>query len=593
MTSGLRGLPLTEAISLPSTPSTCRRKQPGQRCTRASRALVLMSLLSTAGLVTGDVAAGPKSMAPSALRATELLNDPGFARWFSGVIRVEQRGTVRLLAARGVDGAGRSLTEDSIFWLGSTSKMLTSAVILQLAEQGRLSLEDPVGKHLPGWQATDLTKDSATCTIVLLLSHQCGLPTNVPIQDYARLNDPIRRQQARDPFLSYARSAPLSFAPGKGYQYSNVGYLLAGLIILNHEKGSFDEIMQRRLFKPLGLRRTGFEPGRIDNFSESVAPLSVTLGSWGVSTSRWLGVAETSPAWTGSAGGGFSTPREWTKLVIALFSGQLLNDTSRAQLMTPRSHSNGSSGEANYALGVGVLKRDGRTELGHGGALDPHGFASYVTYIPQWDLSVVVMSSRSMTVYGAKAVNKALVGLMTAKAYKTPFPKGPQAWLDANQIGLPHLLVVPLVLLSMLITAFRTARKGRAALAVGLAVRAWVVLFVRGLLGIHAGDQHVVGLSAMLIVFMAVVLWFRARRQPEMPRWPPRRAYFGRARTWSLMLLCVALMLFFALVVGLFSAATLLLLIVAVVATAQRTNGDVKDSSVAPGGPLGQEPAAH
>lgn len=173
------------------------------------------------------------------LRA-ELLDDPGYLGWFSGVIRVSQ-GELRLLIAQGTDGAGDH-------W----------PVILQLAEEGRLSLEDPVGNHLPGWSATDPTEEEGTCSIERLLSHQWGLPTNVPLQDYPALADPIRRKEVREAFLNYARSPPMSFTPGTGYRDSNVGYPLAGLIVLQHDSGTFDD------------------------FSQPAAPLSVGAGSWGL-----------------------------------------------------------------------------------------------------------------------------------------------------------------------------------------------------------------------------------------------------------------------------------------------------------------------
>ena len=132
--------------------------------------------------------------------------------------------------------------------------------------------------------------------------------------------------------------------------------------------------------------------------------------------------------------------------------------------------------------------------------------------------------------------------------------------MSASEIGLIHLVVMPLLFLSLIITAFRPTNNGRAGLAVGLAMRAWVLLFFRGLLGIHTGDPHALGLSGVLIGTVLIVLWYRLRRQPQIPRLPPKRAWLGRTRTWLFILLSIVIMLFFALLVQIFVVQTLALL---------------------------------
>ena len=330
-------------------------------------------------------------------RVSELISAEDFDKWFSGGLVVAQKDQLYAQHFQGTDGAGEQIDGETIFWLGSNSKMLTAAMVLQLAEEGKLRLEDPIGKHIPGWSETDLSKDGSVCTVEQLLSHQCGLPANPPLNHYARLIDPIRREGIRESYLEYVRTVPLLFAPANGYQYSNLGYTLIALMILELDDGTFDEIAQRRLFQPLALTNSGFEPSRIEAFEKTAAPLSVNIGGWSGKTSTWLGLDERSPSWLGAAGGGFSTPFEYATLISALMSGPLLQPASRERLVRPIVSSN-KDGALNYALGVGVEKIEGFTEYRHGGSAEPHGFSIHVRYLPALDLTSIVMSNRGVSV---------------------------------------------------------------------------------------------------------------------------------------------------------------------------------------------------
>ncbi|NCG21077.1 MAG: serine hydrolase [Rhodobacterales bacterium] len=97
----------------------------------------------------------------------------------------------------------------------------------------------------------------------------------------------LRRPEVHESFLNFARTAPLSFTPGAGYKYSNVGHPLAALIVLQRDTGTFDEIAQRRLFQPLGPKHTGIKPARIDDFLQRAAPPSVSIRSSGLSSRPW------------------------------------------------------------------------------------------------------------------------------------------------------------------------------------------------------------------------------------------------------------------------------------------------------------------
>ena len=327
------------------------------------------------------------------LNADPLVDDPGFSRWFSGVARAEKDGQLVFSVHAGVDGAGESLGHDSMFWLGSNAKMLVSAMLLQRVDEGALSLDDPVSAHIEELSDGDLSLEGVPCTVRLLLAHQCGIPRDPPTDRYAGLLDPFGDPSRRPAFLEWLRETPLNGVPGAEYAYSNVGYTLAGLLLVEAEGEPLDAVFQRRLAGPLGLTRTGFDPARLDAFEEHAAPLTFNMGGLGLSVSRWFRIPETSPALLGSAGGAFSTPAEYARLMRALFRGDLLSEASRETLVTPVLPGE-EDREDLYALGVGVERHEDHTRLRHQGALIPHGFSTHMLYIPEWDFLLITMSSR-------------------------------------------------------------------------------------------------------------------------------------------------------------------------------------------------------
>jgi CubicO group peptidase (beta-lactamase class C family) len=131
------------------------------------------------------------------------------------------------------------------YYVASISKQFTAAAILLLKDEGKLSLDDKVAKYVP-----DIT-DGDTITIRQLLSHTSGLQDYWP-QDYAfaAMATPVTPQQIIDRWAK----KPLDFAPGTQWQYSNTGYVVAGLIVEKVAGEPLLDFLQRRLFKPLGIK---------------------------------------------------------------------------------------------------------------------------------------------------------------------------------------------------------------------------------------------------------------------------------------------------------------------------------------------------
>ena len=480
-----------------------------------------------AGEATPEAAALPQPLAEGSVDFSPLTADPGFETWFDGVIRVERGGEVLFSVARGEDASGEALDQDSIFWLGSISKTICSAALLHMVDEGLLGLDDPIGMHLPGWVPTDASVDGEVCTVARLLSHECGFPREPTTTEMLALNDPLRREEHRAPYLEAARTLELEFTPGSESQYSNVGYQLAGLLVMAKGEGSYDEIIQRRLFAPLGLRDTGTEPSRVQDFDARIAPMSLTVGSQSWSTTTWLGLPADAPSRVGAAGNAFSTATELTQFYRALASGQILTPETFSEMTRSR------DADPEYGLGIVLRDRDGSPEYWHNGALAPHGFNTHISTFPTWDTTVTVLVARDVMVTNATRVGQRLIDALMGKDYRTPFADEAMDWVMANLMGIIFLWIPAWMIVNMVLACTRRIRKPRLPWALSVVGAASVLILVRGLLGIHGDgiDQWVlpgvVGGAALVIV------WVRLGRDTTQPLLGERDTLWRKVRVWG------------------------------------------------------------
>ncbi len=146
----------------------------------------------------------------------------------------------------------------TVFRIASMTKSFTAAAILQLRDEGRLSLEDPVEVHVPELAGLAYpTSDSPRITIRHLLSHSQGFPEDNPWGD--------QQLAATDEQMSawMREGIPFSTAPGTAYEYSNYGFSILGRIIANVSGMPYSEYMQAHLLQPLGMRVTTLEAGSV------------------------------------------------------------------------------------------------------------------------------------------------------------------------------------------------------------------------------------------------------------------------------------------------------------------------------------------
>jgi len=476
--------------------------------------------------------------------SSALTEDPGFDAWFEGAIRVQRGEDIVFSIERGMDAGGKPLSQDSIFWVGSISKTFCSTAVLQLVDEGVLALDDPIGAHLPGWEPTDATVDGEVCTVARLLSHECGFPREAPSWSMSRLNDPIRNPDVRAAYLEEARNLSLEFAPGSDSTYSNIGYNLAGLLVMAKDTGTYDEIVQRRLFAPLGLTRTGTEPDRVPGFFDDVAGMNIIVANKALSSTTWLGLPADAPSRVGAAGHGFSTPAELTRFFEALTQGELLEPETFAEMIRPRETDDG------YGLGIALRDRDGVAEYWHNGALEPHGLTAHTSVFPEWHTTVTVLSSRGVMAAPASGVAQRLIDALLQKEYRSPFPVGVGEQLMANLFGLAYIIFPIWVLLSMAWTTLRPLKKPRVAWAVGFTSLACSFVFLRGILGLFGDGIDVVVFPGMVCGVAAAILWFRLKNDHTQPMLLDHPSRLKRAFGWMNIFFNAVVVLFLGWWVG-------------------------------------------
>ncbi len=340
-------------------------------------ALLLPLFLVLAGVVS-------EARAASGLRPPATFDVASIDEWL--MRHMKEPGRVGLSVAIVKDGevvlrksyGKRSLAgglvagSDTLFAIGSVSKQFTCAAVLLLAEEGKLSVNDPVAKYYP-----HLTR-AKDITLLDLMNHVSGYP------DYYPLDFVDRRMVAplsEDELLRRYAGGALDFEPGSNYSYSNTGYILLGRVVERVSGEGLGAFLDRRVFKPIGMTRTIYEPPPSDpRLAKGYATFLLSPPE---------AVAPEGKGWLCGAGGIYSTPEDMAKWNLALISGRVLKPESFALMTAPRRLTTGRVSE--YGCGISAKLQGGRQVLSHSGAVS--GFNASSAIVPSTRSSVVLMGN--------------------------------------------------------------------------------------------------------------------------------------------------------------------------------------------------------
>lgn len=333
--------------------------------------------------------------------ATEYLSSRGEPEHISGVsISLSLPGQAENLnLAVGTlsrDAGAGPMTPDTLFQIGSITKSMTAAVLLQLQTEGRLSLDDTLGIHLPEYPAW---KD---VTLRRLLTMTSGIPSYdaAPAMIADSTKHGLTRHYSPAVLVGFVDPAyPGVPAPTTGYDYSNTNYILAGLVIERITGEPLAKVFNARLFGPAhGLTDTYYSAGPYWDELVARMPSGYNWQPDGADMAPLVGkdFKAQDMSWGGAAGAAVATPEQVTRWARALYQSDLLTDAARAELLEVVSMKTGQAigkptTDDPAGFGLGVMGFDSPV-LGQGWQYEGGTMGFRVVYVwqPASDLVVAV-----------------------------------------------------------------------------------------------------------------------------------------------------------------------------------------------------------
>lgn len=235
---------------------------------------------------------------------------------FSGTVLVSKKGKVLYKNAFGMaDWESRVPNNlDTKYLIGSATKSFTAIAVMKAREDGLLELHEPLSTYIP-----ELNRELGRLTLHFLMKNSSGLPVHLN-----RITELEYRDISSQELISLYNSVPLSFAPGTRYQYSNLNYQLAALVLERVAHTSYKDYLGMNIFKPIGMNSTGVERTDLKSMDKALGH-DLVAGRFERSEENYMGYAK---------GGGdmYSNVEDIFKWDAALYSNQLLNENSK-QLM--------------------------------------------------------------------------------------------------------------------------------------------------------------------------------------------------------------------------------------------------------------------
>jgi len=312
-----------------------------------------------------------------------------------------QQKNIPLIAIALMDAQGRVWThtqgegaENSVYRVGSVSKLFTDIAIMQMVQVGKLDLDAPVTLYLPEFQPRN--PHGGDITLRMLMSHRAGL-VREPVAGHYFDNTPVTLAQT----VASLNQTELVYKPGARTKYSNAGIAVVGRVVEKVSERPFAEYMKSVVLAPLGMRNSDFV------LAPSLQKLLAPAWMWTYDGRRFrapqfeLGMAP--------AGSLYASMEDMTKFVKCLFDrgAPILDPKTLQQMWEPQYGSN-------YGLGFRLGNVSTARSVSHGGAI--YGFATDLTVLPEEKLAaIVVVNMDSANAVATRIGQQALRWLLQAK----------------------------------------------------------------------------------------------------------------------------------------------------------------------------------
>jgi CubicO group peptidase (beta-lactamase class C family) len=321
------------------------------------------------------------------LLSTEIkANEPG------GVVLVSKQGRIFYQKAFGMANMELQvpMKENMVFHIGSLTKQFTAVAILQLSEQGKLSLQDTLGKFITG-----CSPEVGAITIDQLLTHTSGL---------AEKAAPGSRNQTPVETIAGYINQPLQFTTGTKWQYNNTGYNILGYIIEKVTGTPYGDYLTEHIFKPARMQHSclGDNTKLVLN-----RPAGYMIGRHGIVNDKIGNINELY-----AAGGILSTAEDMFAWYRALYAGKLIKKETMAKAFAPGHLSDGTT--VPYGYGWHLEKIQDSPTYRHGGSVP--GFIAEAVYLPQEDVYVVILTNAQSPRH-TEAIGRVIAAMTIGKPY--------------------------------------------------------------------------------------------------------------------------------------------------------------------------------
>ncbi|MEM7415328.1 MAG: serine hydrolase [Gemmatimonadota bacterium] len=310
----------------------------------------------------------------------------------------------------GEQSNGVPATAETVYRVGSVSKMFTDIAVMQLLEAGEMDIDAPVQEYVPDFNPTN---DSGTpITLRQLMAHRAGIIREPPAGHYFDDTGTDLATTVRSMDLT-----PQIYPPTTRTKYSNAGIAVVGYALETTQGRPFAEYVKEAVLQPLGMTRSAFEP--------EVEIVNDLADAWMWGFDRALFPAPTFELGMAPAGSMYSTVLDLSRFMSAAFRGGVGEDGQRVlaaetleSMFEPQFAEAGAT--TGYGFGFRVSEMDGHRHLGHGGAI--YGFSTQLSMLPDEGLGVAVVSAVDGTNTVVGRIADAALQMMLAARSGSPLP---------------------------------------------------------------------------------------------------------------------------------------------------------------------------
>jgi CubicO group peptidase (beta-lactamase class C family)/D-alanyl-D-alanine dipeptidase len=301
-------------------------------------------------------------------------------------------------------------TAETIYRVGSVSKLFTDVAVMRLVEAGQLDLDAPVAKYVPDFKPR-YREGEKPITLRMLMAHRSGLIRESPVGNYFDPSEPTLETS-----IASLNGIELVYTPGERTKYSNAAIGLVGLVLQKTQGEKFEPYVQRRVIDALAMNSSSFMP------TAEVRKRLAEAVMWTYHGREF--VAPTFELGTPPAGCMYSTVLDLAKFQSCLFTGgkyggkQILKPESLAEMIRPQFVK--TEGQRGFGLGFVVGEWEGKQRIGHGGAI--YGFSTEFSALPVEKLGVIVVSSRDSSNAVCGRIASDALRLMLAARSSKPVP---------------------------------------------------------------------------------------------------------------------------------------------------------------------------